>query len=243
MLPPPSFSALRTWTCDDQVRSRAEHELELKEKLRAKYVARGRLLEEKDLEILRLSSAKLAEEKEAEAAEDQTSLCLTLVCLSRVHPGCAKVSSLRAGFQDFKEKKIADSVMEEQVNIVAGPGADINVWTELEARKKVGLSDYGMHLATPPMFKISPEDQREHFWVTPWSCVLTLAMREGLEWQPHAIINRQGLRPYEDELEIPLCDLLKSKKDAGMDEVLDCFLLDGPHAGLPEAAYLTVRCI
>ncbi|GKB73841.1 hypothetical protein Tco_0935253, partial [Tanacetum coccineum] len=29
-----------------------------------------------------------------------------------------------------------------------------------------------------------------------------------------------------------------SKKDAGMDEVLDCFLLDGPLAGLPEAAYL-----
>ncbi|GJT03528.1 hypothetical protein Tco_0824697 [Tanacetum coccineum] len=27
---------------------------------------------------------------------------------------------------------------------------------------------------------------------------------------------------------------LKSKKDAGMDEVLDCFLLDGPLAGLPD---------
>ncbi|GKF29494.1 hypothetical protein Tco_0095836, partial [Tanacetum coccineum] len=51
----------------EEVRSRAEHELELKEKLRAKYAARGRLLEEKDLEILRLKS-QLAE-KEAEAAE------------------------------------------------------------------------------------------------------------------------------------------------------------------------------
>ncbi|GJZ68358.1 hypothetical protein Tco_0631598 [Tanacetum coccineum] len=82
--PPAFFSALRTMDYDQlytefnvgaarqvclgaEVRSRAEHELELKEKLRAKYAARGRLLEEKDLEILRLKS-QLAE-KEAEAAE------------------------------------------------------------------------------------------------------------------------------------------------------------------------------
>ncbi|GKC06231.1 hypothetical protein Tco_0997841 [Tanacetum coccineum] len=46
--------------------SRTEHELELKEKLKGKYDARGRLLEEKDLEIFRLKSL-LAEE--AETAE------------------------------------------------------------------------------------------------------------------------------------------------------------------------------
>ncbi|GJU15525.1 hypothetical protein Tco_1143491, partial [Tanacetum coccineum] len=50
-----------------EVRSRAEHELELKEKLNAKYDARGKLLEKKDSEILRLKS-QLAE-KEAETAE------------------------------------------------------------------------------------------------------------------------------------------------------------------------------
>ncbi|GJU56019.1 hypothetical protein Tco_1229733 [Tanacetum coccineum] len=82
--PPAFFSALRSMDYDQlytefnvgaarqvclgaEVRSRAEHELELKEKLRVKYAARGRLLEEKDLEILELKS-KLAE-KEAEAAE------------------------------------------------------------------------------------------------------------------------------------------------------------------------------
>ncbi|GJY96843.1 hypothetical protein Tco_0513753 [Tanacetum coccineum] len=82
--PPAFFSALRTMDYDQlytefnigaarqvclgaEVRSRAEHELELKEKLRAKHAACGRLLEEKDLEILRLKS-QLAE-KEAEAAE------------------------------------------------------------------------------------------------------------------------------------------------------------------------------
>ncbi|GJT55464.1 hypothetical protein Tco_0990518 [Tanacetum coccineum] len=59
--------AARQICLGSEMRSRAEHELELKEKLRAKYAARGKLLEEKDLEILRLKS-QLAE-KEAEVAE------------------------------------------------------------------------------------------------------------------------------------------------------------------------------
>ncbi|GJZ94907.1 hypothetical protein Tco_0667110 [Tanacetum coccineum] len=50
-----------------EVRSRTEHELELKEKLRAKYDARGVLLSEKDAEIARLKS--LVREKETESAE------------------------------------------------------------------------------------------------------------------------------------------------------------------------------
>ncbi|GJU40028.1 reverse transcriptase domain-containing protein [Tanacetum coccineum] len=57
-------SEAKRWS---EVRSRAEHELELKEKLNAKYAARGKLLEKKDSEILRLKS-QLAE-KEAETAE------------------------------------------------------------------------------------------------------------------------------------------------------------------------------
>ncbi|GJX01482.1 hypothetical protein Tco_0185395 [Tanacetum coccineum] len=82
--PPAFFASLHFMDCDQlytkfnvgaarqiclgsEVRTRAEHELELKEKLNAKYVARGKLLEEKDSEILRLKS-QLAE-KEAEAEE------------------------------------------------------------------------------------------------------------------------------------------------------------------------------
>ncbi|GJS03621.1 hypothetical protein Tco_0320129 [Tanacetum coccineum] len=82
--PPAFFSALCSMDCDQlytefnvgaarqiclgsEVRSRAEHELELKEKLNAKYAARGKLLEKKDSEILRLKS-QLAE-KEAETAK------------------------------------------------------------------------------------------------------------------------------------------------------------------------------
>ncbi|GKD83854.1 hypothetical protein Tco_1350693, partial [Tanacetum coccineum] len=74
--PPAFFFALRSMDYEQlytefnvgaEARSRAEHELELKEKLRVKYDARGRLLEEKDLKILKLKS-KLAK-KEAEATE------------------------------------------------------------------------------------------------------------------------------------------------------------------------------
>ncbi|GKA95092.1 hypothetical protein Tco_0817130, partial [Tanacetum coccineum] len=71
--PPAFFYALRSMDCDQlytefnvgaaqqiclgsEVRSRAEHELELKEKLNAKYAAHGKLLEKKDSEILRLKS-------------------------------------------------------------------------------------------------------------------------------------------------------------------------------------------
>ncbi|GJS51746.1 hypothetical protein Tco_0625108 [Tanacetum coccineum] len=41
-----------------------------------------------------------------------------------------------------------------------------------------------------------------------------------------------------EDVDFPLANLLKSKKDAGMDEVLDCFLLDEPAADLPEAVHL-----
>ncbi|GKG53517.1 hypothetical protein Tco_0554917, partial [Tanacetum coccineum] len=46
-----------------------------------------------------------------------------------------------------------------------------------------------------------------------------------------------AVKALEDE-HFPLVDLLKSKKDVKMDEVLDCFLLDGPLTELPEAASL-----
>ncbi|GKB67654.1 hypothetical protein Tco_0929066, partial [Tanacetum coccineum] len=59
--------AARQICLGSEVRSRAEHELELKEKLNAKYAARGKLLEEKNSEILRLKS-QLAK-KEADAAQ------------------------------------------------------------------------------------------------------------------------------------------------------------------------------
>ncbi|GJU15098.1 hypothetical protein Tco_1143064 [Tanacetum coccineum] len=138
------FSALRSMDCDQlytefnvgaarqiclgsEVRSRAEHELELKEKLNAKYAARGKLLEKKDSEILRLKS-QLAE-KEAKTVEKDHDISLLdsrathlESALNDAQVACteagtkitslaserdrlaSEVSSLRVGFKDFKEK-------------------------------------------------------------------------------------------------------------------------------------------
>ncbi|GJW78101.1 hypothetical protein Tco_0139783 [Tanacetum coccineum] len=62
-----NVGAARQICLGSEVRSRTEHELELKEKLRVKYDARGVLLKEKDVEIARLKS--LVKEKETESAE------------------------------------------------------------------------------------------------------------------------------------------------------------------------------
>ncbi|GJX67299.1 hypothetical protein Tco_0303026 [Tanacetum coccineum] len=62
-----NVGAARQICLGSKVRSRTEHELELKEKLRAKYDARGLLLREKDAEIARLKS--LVKGKETESAE------------------------------------------------------------------------------------------------------------------------------------------------------------------------------
>ncbi|GJZ65917.1 hypothetical protein Tco_0622613 [Tanacetum coccineum] len=64
-----NVGAARQICLGSEVRSRVEHELELKEKLKGKYDARGRLLEEKDLKILRLRSLLAEEAEKAERAE------------------------------------------------------------------------------------------------------------------------------------------------------------------------------
>ncbi|GJT76327.1 hypothetical protein Tco_1043052 [Tanacetum coccineum] len=125
-----------------EVRSRTEHELELKEKLRAKYDARGVLLREKDVEIAMLKS--LVEEKETESAEvprlrdqvyvltaEKSFLSAEVSALksaisqkdtdislldSRATDGLAsEVSTLHSAFRDFKEKMEAQQEAQAQV--------------------------------------------------------------------------------------------------------------------------------
>ncbi|GJX40680.1 hypothetical protein Tco_0255670, partial [Tanacetum coccineum] len=335
--PPAFFSALRSMDYDQlymefnvgaarqvcleaEVRSRAEHELELKEKLRVKYAACGRLLEEKDLEILKLKS-KLAE-KEAEAAEvirlrDQvsslfeeksaltakvstlniivtqkdhdisllnsraTSLASTLddakvTCTEAEHKITSlaserdrlafEVSSLRADFQDFKERMEVQQKQQAQelYNRVAELKAHvIDVSDRLEGEfyptylatlaRRMWLLAHGIQLALLKCLK-SPEYQGTIGHAL--SRAVDFGMQEGLEaCHEHGIAERSlsavdAYNPkaakarYVDavkalkDVDFPLVSLLKSKKDAGMDEVLDSFLLDGPLAGLPKAAYL-----
>ncbi|GKE57319.1 hypothetical protein Tco_1496504, partial [Tanacetum coccineum] len=137
-----NVGAARQICLKSEVRSRAEHELELKEKLKGKYDARGRLLEEKDLEILKLKSllAEKAEKAErAETAKD-TDISLLDSCATYLKSAfddskaaCAEagslitsltserdrltseVSTLHTAFQDFKGKVKAQQEEHAQV--------------------------------------------------------------------------------------------------------------------------------
>ncbi|GKE06634.1 hypothetical protein Tco_1398652, partial [Tanacetum coccineum] len=159
--PPGFFSTLRNMDYDQlfqefnvgaarqiclglEVGSRTEHELELKEKLRAKYDARGVLLSEKDAEIARLKS--LVREKETESAKvlhlrdqvsvlaaDKSLLSAEVSALKNVisqkdtdislldsrasylKDGLAyEVSTLHSAFRDFKEKMEAQQEAQAQ---------------------------------------------------------------------------------------------------------------------------------
>ncbi|GJT34300.1 hypothetical protein Tco_0924719 [Tanacetum coccineum] len=314
--PPAFFSALRSMDCDQlytefnvgaarqiclgsEVRSRAEHELELKEKLNAKYAARGKLLEKKDSEILRLKS-QLAE-KEAEAAEvvrlrDQVSslsrekstitaevsaLKITITqkdhdislldsrathLESTLSDDWWPVSSLRAGFKDFKEKmeiqqeeqaqELYNRVAELEAHVmdVSGrlEGEFYPTYLTLLAGRR-WLLTHGIQLA---LLKCLKSSEYQGILGHALGRAVDFGMQEGLEaGHEHGVAGRSlsvvdaynpevasadyvnAVKALEDA-HFPLVDLLKSKKDAGMDEVLDCFLLDGPLAELPEAASL-----
>ncbi|GJT75878.1 hypothetical protein Tco_1042603 [Tanacetum coccineum] len=335
--PPAFFSALRSMDCDQlytefnvgaarqiclgsEVRSRAEHELELKEKLNAKYAARGKLLEKKDSEILRLKS-QLAE-KEAETAEvvrlrDQVSslsgeksaltaevsaLKVTITqkdhdislldsrathlesALNDAQVACteagtkitslaserdrlaSEVSSLRVGFKDFKEKmeiqqeeqaqELYNRVAELEAHVmdVSGrlEGEFYPTYLTLLAGRR-WLLTHGIQLA---LLKCLKSSEYQGILGHALGRAVDFGMQEGLEaGYEHGVAGRSlsvvdaynpevasadyvnAVKPLED-VHFPLVDLLKSKKDAGMDEVLDCFLLDGPLTELPEAASL-----
>ncbi|GKB04835.1 hypothetical protein Tco_0833030, partial [Tanacetum coccineum] len=176
-----NVEAARQIYLESEVRSRAEHELELKEKLKVKYDARGRLLEEKDLEILRLKSLLVEEAEKAERVETTEDTNISLLdsratylksALDGSKAACAEagslitsltferdkltseVSTLHTAFQDFKEK--AEAQQEKQAQAY------------------------------------NPEAARTSYF--------------------------DAMRALED-VDFPLVNLLKSKKDAGMDEL------------------------
>ncbi|GJS81234.1 hypothetical protein Tco_0747775 [Tanacetum coccineum] len=315
-----NVGAARQICLGSEVRSRAEHELELKEKLRGKYDARGVLLREKDAEIAKLKS--LLKEKETESAEvprlrDQVSVLAAdksflsaevsalknvvsqkdtdislldsrasylksalddsqaacdearslISSLSSERDGLAsEVSTLHSAFRDFKEKMEAqqEEQAQELYNRVAELEAHVmDVSGRLEGEfypayltalaGRRWLLTHGMELAMVKCLK-SPEYQG--ILGHALGRAVDYGMQEGLAaghehgiagtplsavvaYDPETAKNNyfDAVRALE-EADFPLIPLLKSKKDSGMDEVLDCFLLDGPLANLPEAAYL-----
>ncbi|GKA74733.1 hypothetical protein Tco_0781035 [Tanacetum coccineum] len=269
-------SEAKRWSC-------AEHELELKENLKAKYTARGRLLEERDLEILKLKS-QLAE-KEVEAAEvvhlrDQvsslsgeksvltaelsalkvtvaqkdhdisllnsraTSLVSTLddakvACAeagnkinslaSKRDRLASKVSSLRAGFQDFKERM--EVQQEEQAQELYNRVAELKAHA-MDSPEYQGILGHALGRAVDFDMQEGLEAGYEH-----GAAGRDLSAVDAYNPEVVKASYIDAVKALED-VDFSLVDLLKSKKDAGMDKVLDCFLLDGPFADLPEAAYL-----
>ncbi|GJV51909.1 hypothetical protein Tco_1447650 [Tanacetum coccineum] len=304
-----NVGAARQICLESEVRSRAEHELELKEKLKGKYDARGRLLEEKDMEILRLKSLLVEEAEKAERAETakvvrlrgqvsaltgEVSVLKSTVAqkdtdislldsratylksaLDDSKAAYAEAGSLitsltskrdRLTSEDFKEK--AEAQQEEQAQVL------YNRVTELEAHI-IDVSDrlegefypaylttlagrrwfltHGIQLAVLKCFK-SPEYQS--ILGHALGRAVDFGKQEGLEagyehgvagtllfvieaYNPEAASTSylDTVKALED-VDFHLVNLLKSKRDAGMDEVLDCFTLDRPLADLPEAAHL-----
>ncbi|GKB44477.1 hypothetical protein Tco_0889419 [Tanacetum coccineum] len=265
-----NVGAARQICLESEVRSRVEHELELKEKLKGKCDARGRLLEEKDLEILRLKSLLVEEAEKAERAEtaekdtdislldsraiylksaldDSKSACaeagsLITSLTSERDRLTSEVSTLHTAFHDFKEK--AEAQQEKQAQVLYNRVAELEAHvmdvsgrleeefypaylTTLAGRR--WFLTHGIQLVVLKCFK-SPEYQG--ILGHALGRAVDFGMQEGLEAGYF-----DAVRALED-VDFPLVNLLKSKKDAGMDEVLDCFILDGPLADLPEAAHL-----
>ncbi|GJW31575.1 disease resistance protein [Tanacetum coccineum] len=187
--------------------------------------------------------------------------------LSSERDGLAsEVSTLQSAFRDFKEKMEAQQEAQAQVlyNRVADLEAHVmDVSGRLEGEfypayltalaGRRWLLTHGVELAMVKCLK-SPEYQ--NILGHALGRAVDFGMQEGLAaGHEHGVAGTplsavvaynpeiaeanylDAVRALE-EADFPLVHLLKSKKDSGMDEVLDCFLLDGPLADLPEAAHL-----
>ncbi|GJW26912.1 hypothetical protein Tco_0040723 [Tanacetum coccineum] len=265
-----NVGAARQICLESEVRSHAEHELELKEKLKGKYDARGRLLEEKDLEILRLKSL-LAEEAEraerAETAEKDTDISLLdsrathlKSALDDSQAACAEAGSLITSLTSDRDRLTSEvlynRVAELEVHVmdISGrlEGELYPAYLTTLAGRRWFLT-YGIQLAVLKCFKSS---EYQGILGHALGRAVDFGMQEGLvagfehgvagtplsaieAYNPEAARTSylDAVRALED-VNFPLVNLLKSKKDARMDEFLDCFILDGPLAELLEAAHL-----
>ncbi|GKA57670.1 hypothetical protein Tco_0756858 [Tanacetum coccineum] len=231
-----NVGAARKICLESEVRSCAEHELELKEKLKGKYDARGRLLEEKDLEILRLKSLLVEEAEKAERAETAEVVRLR----GQVSTLTGEVPVLKS---TIAQKDTDISLLDSRATYLKF-ALDDSKAACAEAGSLITSLTSERDRLTSEDFKEKAEAQQEE------------QAQEGLEagyehgiagtplsaveaYNPEAAKTSyfDAMRALED-VDFPLVNLMKSKKDAGMDEVLDCFIMDEPLADLPEAAHL-----
>ncbi|GJV34313.1 hypothetical protein Tco_1394713, partial [Tanacetum coccineum] len=274
-----NVGAARQICLESKVRSRTEHELELKEKLKGKYDARGRLLEEKDLEILRLKSLLAEEAERAETVEvvrfrDQVSVLTVEVSALKItiaqkdtdislldsrathlksalddsQAACAEAGGLITSLTSERDR-LSSEVLYNRVAELEAHVMDISGRLEGElypaylttlAGRRWFLT-HGIQLVVLKCFK-SPEYQG--ILGHALGRAVDFGMQEGLEaGHDHGVAGTplsaveaynpevartsyfDAVRALED-VDFPLVNLLKSKKDDGMDEVLDCFIQD-----------------
>ncbi|GJU05709.1 hypothetical protein Tco_1122139 [Tanacetum coccineum] len=285
--PPAFFSALRTMDYDQlytefnvgvarqiclgaEVRSRAEHELELKEKLRAKYES-----QEIPFDRIVVGAQGTVTQKDHDISLLNSRATCLASTLDDAKVACAeagnKITSLaserdRLASEDFKEKM--EIQQEEQAQELYNRVAELEAHvmdvsgrlegefypaylTTLAGRR--WLLTHGIQLA---LLKCLKSSKYQGIMGHALGRAIDFGMHEGLEDGYEHVIARRNLSTVDaynpevakaiyinavkalEDVDFPLVNLLKSKKDAEMDEVLDCFLLDGPLAGLPKAAYL-----
>ncbi|GKE33740.1 hypothetical protein Tco_1453062 [Tanacetum coccineum] len=193
-----NVGAVRQICLGSEVRSRTEHELELKEKLWAKYDARGVLLGEKDAEIARLKS--LVKEKETESREGEFYPAYLTTLAGRRW-------LLTHGVELAMTKYLKSPEYQGILGHALGRAVDYGMQEGLAAGHEHGVAG------------------------TPLSAVVTYNLEAA---------ESNYLDAYESSLKngFILVHLFEVQERFRMDEVLDCFLLDGPLADLPEAAHL-----
>ncbi|GJU07474.1 reverse transcriptase domain-containing protein [Tanacetum coccineum] len=186
--------------------------------------------------------------------------------LKKIPSGESKVSTLHTAFQDFKKK--AEAQQEEQAQVFYNRVAELEAYvmdvsgrlegefypaylTTLGGRR--WFLTHGIQLA---VLKCIKSLEYQGILGHALGRAVDFSMQEGLEaGYEHGVAGTplSAVEAYNSEaartsyfdavgaledVDFPLVNLLKSKKDVGIDGVIDCFFLDGPLADLPEAAHL-----
>ncbi|GJT74567.1 hypothetical protein Tco_1041292 [Tanacetum coccineum] len=250
-----NVGAARQICLESEVRSRTEHELELREKLRAKYDAQGVLLKEKDVEIARLKS--LVEEKETESAEVSRLRDQVSVLTAEKSFLSAEVSALKSAVSqketdisllDSRATYLKSALDDSQAACTEAKNLISTLSSERDGPciKEDGSSAGSAGPGVLAMVKCLKSPEYQGILGHALGQVVDFGMQEGLEaghehgvvGTPLSAVTAYNLETAEanyldavralEEADFPLVHLLKSKKDAGWDErSWICFLLTG----------------
>ncbi|GKA02229.1 hypothetical protein Tco_0674894 [Tanacetum coccineum] len=275
-----NVGAARQICLESEVRSRTEHELELREKLRAKYDAQGRRIRSpRKVSRLRNQVSVLTAEKSFLSAEVSALKSVASQKETDISLLDSRTTYLKSALDDSqatctKARNLISTLSFERDGLASEPPGVYNRVARLEPHV-VDVSDrlegefyppyltalagrrwlltHGVKLAMVKCLK-SPEYQG--ILGHALGRAVDFGMQEGLAASHEHLVAGTSLSVITaynpetaeanyldavralEEADFPLVHLLKSKKDSGMDEVLDCFLLDGPLADLPKAAHL-----